>query len=301
VTGHPFDRRGRIRRATARSPLAAVAAFPLRFAQVARYDAQVVGASLRWLVTSREHHNFTYDLTDLSREHLVWFVSEVCDVPVATVRAYVDEIEADDELRGHVERATASSARRGLADRRARYGRRVGWYALVRAARPRHVVEAGVDKGLGTCVLAAALLRNGAEGDPGRLTALDVNPDAGYLVAADPWRSVTDLVVGDSLDALAALTTPVDLFLHDSDHSVAHERRELEVVEGKLAPGALLVTDNATVTDVLASHAERSGRRFLTYRETPADHWFPGDGIGVAWYPRSGGDRREAGVPAPSR
>jgi predicted O-methyltransferase YrrM len=272
-----------LRRAIARTPLAPVAAFPKRLARVARHDARVLGASARWLLTSREHHNYTYDLTALSREHLAWFVSVVCDVPVIRIRGYVAELDGDDALRGHIERTTAASARRGLADRRVRYARRAGWYAIVRATRPAHVVETGVDKGLGTCVLAAALLRNAAEGAPGRVTSLDINPEAGYLARAQPWADVVDLVIGDSIASIEALDRPVDLFLHDSDHSSAHERREFTAVEPKLAPGALLLTDNVTVTNVLGRHAEATGRRFLAYRETPDRHWFPGDGIGIAW------------------
>jgi predicted O-methyltransferase YrrM len=273
----------KLRRAIARTRLAPVAAFPTRLLRVARHDARVLRQSGRWLLTSREHHNYTYDLTALSREHLAWFVSVVCDVPVKQVRDYLAEIESDDALRGHIERTTATSARRGLADRQVRYARRIGWYAMVRATRPGHVVETGVDKGLGTCVLASALLRNAADGAPGRLTSLDINPEAGYLARAEPWSTVVDLVIGDSIASIAALDRPVDIFLHDSDHSVAHERREFEAVEPKLAPDALLLTDNVRVTNVLAEHAERTGRRFLAYRETPANHWFPGDGIGVAW------------------
>ena len=272
-----------LRRAIARTPLAPIAAFPKRLARVARHDARVLGASARWLFTSREHHNYTYDLTRLSREHLAWFVSEVCDIPVAQIRGYFLEIETDAELRGHIERATAGSARRGLADRQVRYARRIGWYALVRAAKPAHVVETGVDKGLGTCVIAAALLRNGSEGTPGRVTSLDINPEAGYLAKTAPWNSVVDLVIGDSIASIGALDKPVDIFLHDSDHSVAHERREFQAVEPKLSPGAVLLTDNVAVTNVLAEHAEATGRRFLAYREQPARHWFPGDGIGAAW------------------
>jgi predicted O-methyltransferase YrrM len=272
-----------LRRSIARTPLAPVAAFPKRLVRVARHDARVLGHSARWLFTSREHHNYTYDLTRLSREHLAWFVSVTCATPVKQVRAYLAEIESDDALRRHIEQATAASARRGLADRRVRYARRIGWYAIVRARKPAHVVETGVDKGLGTCVLASALLRNAEEGAPGRVTSLDINPEAGYLAAAAPWSDVVDLVIGDSIASIGALEVPVDMFLHDSDHSVAHERREFEAVEPKLAPGALLLTDNVTVTNVLAEHAERTGRSFLAYRETPARHWFPGDGIGLAW------------------
>src|SRR5215467_1132512 len=207
----------RMRRAIARTPFAPVAAFPFRFLRVARYDARVLRSSARWLVTSREHHNYTYDLTALNREHLAWFVSDVCAVPVAQARAWMAELEADEVLRHHIETTTAASARRGLADRHVRYARRAGWYAIVRARGPAHVVETGTDKGLGTCVIAAALLRNAAEGRPGRVTTVDLNPEAGYLTRAEPWAAVVDLVVGDSLAALAALTGPVDVFLHDSD------------------------------------------------------------------------------------
>ncbi|MGW4291834.1 O-methyltransferase [Micromonospora chersina] len=273
----------KLRRAIARTRLAPVAAFPKRLARVARHDARVLRTSARWLLTSREHHNYTYELTKLSRHHLAWFVSVTCDVPVGQVRRWFAEIEGDDKLRAHIETATATASRRGLADRQVRYARRIGWYAIVRARKPAHVVETGVDKGLGSCVLAAALLRNAAEGHPGRLTSLDINPEAGYLARATPWADVVDLVIGDSVASIGALERPVDLFLHDSDHSRVHERSEFEAVEPKLAPGAVLLTDNVTATNVLAEHAERTGRRFLAYRETPARHWYPGDGIGIAW------------------
>jgi predicted O-methyltransferase YrrM len=272
-----------LRRRVASSRLARVAVFPKRLMKVARHDAHVFGTSAHWLFTSREHHNYTYDLTAISREHLAWFVSTSCEVPVAQIRGFFAEIEGDEQLRSHIEDAMAGSARRGLADREVRYARRIGWYAIVRARKPAHVVETGVDKGLGTVVLASALLRNAAEGSPGRVTSLDINPEAGYLAKAAPWNQVVDLVIGDSLASIAALDRPVDLFLHDSDHHVKHERREFASIEKRLAPGAMLITDNVTVTNVLAEHAERTKRRFLAYQETPEAHWYPGDGIGLAW------------------
>ncbi|HEV2087393.1 MAG TPA: class I SAM-dependent methyltransferase, partial [Cryptosporangiaceae bacterium] len=115
------------------------------------------------------------------------------------------------------------------------------------------------------------------------LTALDINPEAGYLVRSEPWAGVVDVVVGDSLQSIPALDRPIDLFLHDSDHAVEHERAEFDAVEPKLAERAVLLSDNAAVTDVLPAHAERTGRRFLYFAEEPHRHWFPGDGIGIAW------------------
>lgn len=280
-----------LKRRLARSRNAPLVAFPLRLKQVVTYNAAVAGRSARWLVASREHTNFTYDLTDLNRIHLAWFVAAGTDLPVAQVRGYLDELEHDHDLRDHIRRSTLASGRAGLADAQVRYGRRAGWYALVRALRPEHVVETGTDKGLGSCVLAAALLRNGA----GRLTTVDVNPEAGYLLGG-PYREVTRLRTGDSVRTLSELAEPVDFFLHDSDHSAEHEAAELAAVEPLLSERATVLSDNARVTDELASWAETRGHRFLFFDERPADHWYPGSGIGLALTGRPGaGARSDAG------
>jgi hypothetical protein len=33
----------------------------------------------------------------------------------------------------------------------------------------------------------------------------------------------------------------------------------------------------------LSDFAARTRRRFLFFKEQPANHWWPGDGIGAAW------------------
>ena len=277
-------------RRLARSRIAQVVAFPIRTLGVAKYDARLVGRSVRWLFTSREHHNFTYDLTERNRAHLAWYLASIMDAPAERFRAWIDEVEQDAELRATLSHGTAMSDRRGLADRDVRYGRRIAWYACVRALKPKHVVETGIDKGLGSCLIAAALRRNASEGHPGRLSALDINPDAGYLVQ-NPYREYVDIVCGDSLTTIPALTTPVDLFIHDSWHSVEHEAAEFASIEEKLSDDALLISDNAAETDVLLHLAERTGRRFLYFQEMPSRHWFPGDGTGIAWFSRVGAEK----------
>jgi Methyltransferase domain len=266
-----------LRRKIAGSRLAPLAALPIRLKSVARYDAQVLGRSARWLVGSREHTNFTYDLTPLNREHLAWWVAEVADCPVAEARGYMIEIEQDGDLTRHVQAATQASDRRGLADREVRLHKRIGWYALVRALRPEHVIETGTDKGLGSVVLAAALLRNGQ----GRLTTMDVNSDAGYLIS-DDYATVTDVLIGDSLTALARMDIPVDFFLHDSLHTREHEIAEYDAVAPWLAERGVVLSDNAHVTDALPVWAEQTGRRFTYFQERPDGHWYPGGGIGLA-------------------
>lgn len=123
----------------------------------------------------------------------------------------------------------------------------------------------------------AALLRNGT----GRLTTFDVNPDSGYLISGK-YADVVTRILGDSLKGLRDLDGPVEFFLHDSLHAVEHEWGELEAVAPILAPDALVLSDNAHVSDVLPRWAESTGRRFSYFQERPKDHWYPGGGIGVA-------------------
>ena len=131
---------------------------------------------LSWLVHSRETTNYTYHITDLNRRQLVHFISNVTCSPLELVNSYIDEILHDEALTQHVSKHADSSPYGRTADTEACYGRRIGWYALVRLMKPGVVVESGVDKGLGTCVLAAAVLRNREQGAPGTVYAIDISP-----------------------------------------------------------------------------------------------------------------------------
>lgn len=261
----------------AASPVARGAALPLRTMMVARYDARVIGRSFDWLVHDRETTNFTYELDALNRDQLGWFVSTVAGADIAHVRAWIRELEQDDQLSAHVTGRLSTNPRRRISASEPRWARRFGWYALVRAAQPDRVVETGTHLGLGSCAIAAALLRNGH----GRLTTIDVDPDAGYLIG-EQWATVVDRRTGSSVELLAELTD-VDMFLHDSLHTYDYETAELAAVEPNLSDGAIVLSDNAHESSALSDWSERTGRQYLFFKEQPAGHWWPGDGIGAAW------------------
>ncbi len=168
------------------------------------------------------------------------------------------------------------------ADQEARYGRRLGWYAIVRAQKPAIVIETGVDKGLGTCLIASALLRNAAEGHPGRIYGLDLNPESGYLLGGQ-YANFGEVVVGDAVESLRKFEKNIDCFINDSDHSATYERAEYETICDKLSSKAILIGDNAHCSEELRNFALKTNRNFLFFREEPKDHWYPGAGIGVAF------------------
>lgn len=237
-----------------------------------------------WLFQSREWTNFTYDLRPTNVEYLAALLSIVTKSAHADVVGYMQELIHDDNLQAHVKNTTSKSRFRSEADLPARFGRRLGWYALVRATKPKTIVETGVDKGLGAVVLCAALLRNAAEGHAGRYFGTDINPHAGYLLTG-PYATMGEILVGDSLASLQALDTPIDLFINDSDHSADYEYQEYLAIAGKLGDSAIIVGDNAHVTESLLGFSIEAGRSFLFWKEQPLNHWYPGGGIGISWRP----------------
>lgn len=270
----------KLRRRIANSPIARGVAVPLRTMMVARYDAHVIGRSVDWLVHSRETTNFTYDLDPLNRDQLCWFVSAVSGAEVGQVRSWIQELLDDEKVTQQLTRRMASNPRRGICPKEPHWARRLGWYALVRATQPDHVVETGTQLGLGSCAIAAALVQNGH----GRLTTIDTDPEAGYLIE-EPLASVVDRRIASSVEVLKELRD-VDMFLHDSLHTYQYEASELAAVAPNLSPAAIVLSDNAHDSSALSDWAERTGRHYLFFKEQPLDHWWPGDGIGAAWADR---------------
>ncbi len=245
-----------------------------------QYYADALKRIEGWAWKDTEDSNFYYRLTPLNEDQLAQTVKCVTGCDLERVRSYFAELDGDAGLREHIRKALAQS--NYGRDIQVEFGRRLGWYAMVRALKPKLVVETGVDHGVGSCVLASALLRNAADGCPGRYIGTDIRQEAGQLLQG-PYRSVAEIVYGDSIQSLKDLQGSIDLFINDSDHSADYEAREYETVAGKLSPSAVILGDNSHVTDKLSRFSATHGRRFIFFREIPQDHWYPGAGIGISF------------------
>ncbi len=237
---------------------------------------------VKWLFRSRELTNFTYDLDETNQRYLAAMIADVTGREFAAVTAYIEELEADRELRAHIENATKSSDLAFMADDQVRYGRRVGWYALARLLKPKVIIETGVDKGLGSCLLTAALMKNKQEGHDGRYYGTDINPRAGYMLSGE-YADHGSILYGDSIDSLKRFDGVIDLFINDSDHSADYEAEEYRAIAGKLSAEAVILGDNSHCTDKLLEFSLETNREFIFIHEKPRDHWYPGAGIGLSF------------------
>jgi predicted O-methyltransferase YrrM len=235
---------------------------------------------IKWLIRSAEFTNYSYPLTPRNRRHLEAFVSTVSGCSVDEAAAYMNEILDNEDFREHIRRQISTSRRGVEMDQSIQVARRAGWYATIRATKPEVLVETGTDKGLGSCVIAEAIRRNGV----GHLYTIDIEPESGFLIG-ERYRDLVTQIVGNSVAHLSNLKN-VDWFIHDSDHSAEHESAEFAAITPTLTDRALLLSDNAHVTDVLADWSRTNNRSFLYFQEVPANHWYSGAGIGASWAPR---------------
>lgn len=231
----------------------------------------------RYLLADPELDNFTYDLDN--HDELAGFVAGACGVSAEEVRPYIDEAADDEELR---RRLIARLRTRWDRKSEPLYGRRLGWYALVRLRRPRLIVETGIHDGLGSVLLLRALERNDAEGATGTLLSVDVDPAAGWLVD-DGLRARWEPVYESTFTALPRLLDgrEVGMLVHDSDHTYECELFEFTQAVAHRAPQLTLVSDNAHATSALRDVCEDGGVEYHFFRERPRAHFYPGGGIGL--------------------
>ena len=251
-----------------------------RITILSRYFWPNIIRGFSWSLRRTETSNFYYDLTPRNLLELSNFVSVVTKVELSKVSEYVDEVRNDSDLSDHIRTNLLSDKQ--MKDSRMLLGRRIGWYAFVRATKPKIVVETGVHQGIGAVTLIRALEKNALEGFPGRYFGTDIDPGAGALVSGK-FRDTGQVLYGDSLESLGKLSEEIDLFVNDSDHSAEYESREYELIDAKLSKGALILGDNSHATDSLINYSQSKGRGFLLFREEPHNHWYPGAGIGVSF------------------
>jgi len=136
-------------------------------------------------------------------------------------------------------------------------------YMLARSSRARTIVEFGTSFGISTLHLAAALRDNGG----GRLITTEFEPakvaQAREHLTAGGLADLVEIRAGDALKTLGAdLPDQVDLLLLDGAKPLYSDI--LDLVEGSLRPGSLIVADNADDSPEYLQRVRAPGSGYLS-------------------------------------
>lgn len=235
--------------------------------------------SWEFLLHGKELTNYTYEnanAADMER-----FVADVTGAPLPRVREMFAEIDADERLMAELGRRLESNPRR---ESEPKLGYRRASYAIVRLTKPEHSVELGTHDGMGAAAIASALERNAAEGSPGMLHALDLNPESGWVVPSRlrGWIRFHHGPISETLPATLGEATPEYVIVdigHAWDEQDEVFRRVRETATGRL----VLITEVDWTTN-LPDFAEATGGRYVAFKEEPLGHFWRGHVWGAAIY-----------------
>jgi predicted O-methyltransferase YrrM len=234
--------------------------------QLASGDPALLGDYARWFLADRLHHT---PAGELNRPRPSTISLEEAH---AHIRTSVGDFSCAPALELVREASRRGSASKGAWEADAQAMSMAGdsslgelVYGLVRATQPEVVVETGVATGVTSAYVLAALSDNAR----GRLHSIDLPPThmitARLVGVAVPnalrdrwsyhWGSSRRLLPR----VLRSVGGAIQIFVHDSDHSYAAMRWELEQAWSAVQPGGWLVADDATLHSAVDDLAKRVG------------------------------------------
>jgi len=234
----------------------------------------------KWCLLNNETSNFYYKLTNLNRDYLAHTISLVTGEKYKKIIGYFTELEQNDELKTHIKNSITEAGYE--EDIIVDYGRRIGWYAIIRICKPEIIIETGVHHGVGACVIISALIKNMEDNIFGTYYGTDIDLNSGKLISGK-YKDFGKVIYGDSIDILKNFDKKIDLFINDSDHNKEYEYNEYKTILNKLSSKAIILGDNSHVTEMLSKFSIENNRKFIFFEEKPEDHWYPGAGIGISY------------------
>lgn len=243
---------------------------------IRRYYKKTFNLSLDWIFHGQEDSNFNYSLTESNLRQLAHLLSLVTNTDVQEIYGFFEEILNDVSVKDILRTKKQSRHENEVG-----LGRRIGWYALVRALKPKLTVETGVDEGIGAVIICKALSKNHQEGFNGTYLGTEIRSNAGKYFTKE-YAKYGKIQYGDSVESLKMITNEIDVFINDSDHDPVYELLEYETVVSKMSINGFMLSDNSHATDVLIEFSEKYNRKFVFFKESPKGHWYPGAGIGIS-------------------
>ena len=234
-------------------------------------------------IKSKELSTFTYKLTNNNIEYLIHNLSIITNIPYEQIEHYYNEINADEELVRYAINKIRNSRYKSIKDARCDLGSRIAYYCIIRAIKPKVVVENGVEIGYTGIVLCNALIKNKAEGFFGKYFGFDIDPSAGLLISEELYRGTAHILIDESLKTLAEFNEPIDFYFSDGGRLASYEKEELKLLQSKISQNAIVVSNKINFSNALSQLAIKMHKRHIYFREEPLDHWYPGAHIGIMY------------------
>jgi predicted O-methyltransferase YrrM len=165
-------------------------------------------------------------------------------------------------------------------------------YVITRVRKPTVFIETGVMHGLTSSFILEAIKKNqrgklisidypsyfdlGPSNKDGYLDTLPPNKEPGWIISEENLKQ-WDLRIGKSIDVLPKLEMPdlpIDIFLHDSEHTYETMTFEMEFAWKNMSPNGILIVDNIDNNDSFYDFCKNKQRTPLLLSTPDNSHTF---------------------------
>ena len=237
----------------------------------------------KWAFNSKELHSFTYNLTPFNAEYLLHNLSIITNLPYKQIKFYFEEISLNKDIGKYISEKIKNSEYKYLKDQRSELGNRFIHYCIIRAIKPKIIVENGVELGYTGTIVCEALLKNINEGFIGKYYGLDIDSNSGYLIKDIKYNNISKILIGDSLNILSTFEKNIDYYFSDGERTYNYEKAEFELLKSKVNKSGIIVSNKLQISDCTSSFAKEMNRKHIYFREDPFNHWYPGSHIGIVF------------------
>jgi len=202
---------------------------------------------LLYIIFSSEIGTFSYNA--INKHEIAEKLSKFLNTEPQLILNLIRELESNRKLRYSYFR---TALKRPLSNSlHFKTGRYITNYVCIRILRPDLVIEAGIEKGIGSLIYSYALKLN----KKGNLMQFDIDPNAGEF-------HNSNMIIGDCIQSLELLDTMHELLFYISDSVYGNEYSMNEIEHLNRVSKKTIYSQNTNWADTVETHCKGRNRQY---------------------------------------
>ena len=244
-----------------------------------KYKKKSIPLAFHWFFFGQDISNFTYEIENYNE--LIHTCHTITSVPFEELQKILEEINFNNEefKKFFSEDFYKKYEKKNI------FGRRLVWYILVRALKPELVIESGIDRGLGSCLLIYAQYKNSCETKENfEYIGTDIVKKNQFCFNLKNNKfNKFKFIFDDTLNFLSTFNDKKKIiYISDAEHNFDFELKEFNEIKKNLATNSLLISDNNSGS--LSQFSITNKKKLTYFNEKSKNFWYKGAVTSVSYF-----------------
>jgi len=244
-----------------------------------RYKKKRIVLALNWIFFSKEISNFTYEIENQNE------IVHTCEIITGLNYDFLKDILNEIDFNNTEFRNFFSKEYYENYPNKNIFGRRLLWYLLVRSLKPELVIESGIDKGMGSCLLIYAQYKNSLEENKDfEFIGTDIKKKDNFCFNLKNKKyEKYKFIFEDTLNFLSKFNGKKKIiYISDAEHNYDFELKEFNLIKKNLSNNSLIISDNNSGS--LSKFSILNNKKLIYFHEKSKNFWYHGATTSVSYF-----------------